>query len=153
YFFDTLLVTGIDAAAVHARAREARIILRHVDEGSVGISLDETTTREDLAALAALFGADIGDIDARDAGTPDALPQGLLRGTRFLTHPVFNTHHSEHELLRYMRALADKDLAMDRTMIPLGSCTWSPTPPPERTPTPGRRSGRATRWRRATRPR
>jgi glycine dehydrogenase len=122
-FFDTLHVAGIDAAAVHAKAREARINLRHIDDGSLGISLDETTTREDVAALAALFGADVGDIDALDASVPDALPAGLLRGTPFMTHPVFNTHHSEHELLRYMRALADKDLAMDRTMIPLGSCT------------------------------
>ncbi|QDW66016.1 aminomethyl-transferring glycine dehydrogenase [Luteimonas granuli] len=122
-FFDTLHVTGVDAAAVHARAREARINLRHFDDGAIGISLDETTTREDVAALAALFGGSIDDIDALDATTPDALPAGLPRGTPFLTHPVFNTHHSEHELLRYMRALADKDLAMDRTMIPLGSCT------------------------------
>ena len=122
-FFDTLHVTGIDAAAVHAKAREARINLRHIDAGSVGISLDETTTREDVAALAALFGAAVDDIDALDAATADALPAALPRGTKFMTHPVFNTHHSEHELLRYMRALADKDLAMDRTMIPLGSCT------------------------------
>ncbi|GHD64962.1 glycine dehydrogenase (decarboxylating) [Luteimonas padinae] len=122
-FFDTLHVTGIDAAAVHAKAREARINLRAIDAGSVGISLDETTTREDVAALAALFGAAVDDIDALDAATADALPAALPRGTKFMTHPVFNTHHSEHELLRYMRALADKDLAMDRTMIPLGSCT------------------------------
>ncbi len=122
-FFDTLHVTGIDAAAVHAKAREARINLRHIDAGSVGISLDETTTPDDVAALAALFGAAVDDIDALDAATADALPAALPRGTKFMTHPVFNTHHSEHELLRYMRALADKDLAMDRTMIPLGSCT------------------------------
>ncbi|WP_132999336.1 aminomethyl-transferring glycine dehydrogenase [Luteimonas arsenica] len=122
-YFDTLHVTGVDAAAVHAKAREARINLRAIDDGSVGISLDETTTREDVAALAALFGAAVDDIDALDAATADALPAGLSRTTPYLTHPVFNTHHSEHELLRYMRALADKDLAMDRTMIPLGSCT------------------------------
>ena len=122
-FFDTLHVTGVDAAAVHAKAREARVNLRHFDDGAIGISLDETTTREDVATLAALFGATIDDIDALDAATPDALPAGLSRNTPYLTHPVFNTHHSEHELLRYMRALADKDLAMDRTMIPLGSCT------------------------------
>jgi len=122
-FFDTLHVTGVDAAAVHARAEAARINLRRIDAGSLGISLDETTTREDVAALAALFGADAGDIDALDAATPDALPAALRRKSKFLAHPVFNTHHSEHELLRYMRQLADKDLAMDRTMIPLGSCT------------------------------
>ncbi len=122
-FFDTLHVSGIDAAAVHARARDARVNLRVLDAASVGISLDETTTREDVAALAALFGAAVDDIDALDAATSDALPAGLARDTAFMAHPVFNTHHSEHEMLRYMRALADKDLAMDRTMIPLGSCT------------------------------
>jgi glycine dehydrogenase len=122
-FFDTLHVTGIDAAAVHAKAHAARMNLRAIDDGSVGISLDETTTREDVAALAALFGADASNIDALDAATADVLPSSLLRTSEFLTHPVFNTHHSEHELLRYLRSLADKDLAMDRTMIPLGSCT------------------------------
>ncbi|GAB3089815.1 aminomethyl-transferring glycine dehydrogenase [Lysobacter terrae] len=122
-FFDTLHVTGIDAAAIHAKAKAARVNLRAIDAGSVGISLDETTTREDVVALANLFGANASDIDALDAATADAIPAGLKRTSAFLTHPVFNTHHSEHELLRYMRALADKDLAMDRTMIPLGSCT------------------------------
>ncbi len=122
-FFDTLHVVDVDAAAIHAKADAARINLRRIDARNLGISLDETTTRADVAALAALFGAKVEDIDALDASTADALPAGLLRDTEFLTHPVFNTHHSEHELLRYMRSLADKDLAMDRTMIPLGSCT------------------------------
>ncbi len=139
-FFDTLHVIGVDAPALHAKARAARINLRTIDANSVGISVDETTTRDDLIALAALFGVTVGDdaqgsasvaggrtpiaaIDALDRDTADALPAGLLRQLPFLQHPVFNTHHSEHELLRYMRALADKDLAMDRTMIPLGSCT------------------------------
>lgn len=122
-FFDTLHVTGIDAEAVHARARAERINLRRIDARSLGISLDETTTRDDVVALAALFGADASDIDGLDLDTHDALPESLVRRSAFLTHPVFNTHHSEHELLRYMRALADKDLALDRTMIPLGSCT------------------------------
>ena len=122
-FFDTLHVVGVDAAAIHAKAEAARINLRRIDADSLGISLDETVTREDLVALAALFGADPGDLDALDAATPDALPAGLRRTSAFLQHPVFNTHHSEHELLRYLRSLADKDLALDRTMIPLGSCT------------------------------
>ncbi|WP_243050174.1 aminomethyl-transferring glycine dehydrogenase [Dyella sp. RRB7] len=122
-FFDTLHVAGVDAAAVHAKARVAGINLRQIDASSVGISLDETTTRADVIALATVFGATVTDIDALDAGTHDALPAGLRRKSKFLTHPAFNTHHSEHELLRYMRSLADKDLAMDRTMIPLGSCT------------------------------
>jgi glycine dehydrogenase len=122
-FFDTLHVTGVDASALHVRAAVARMNLRPIDGGSLSISLDETTTREEVVALAALFGADASDIDALDAATSDALPSSLLRTSEFLTHPVFNTHHSEHELLRYLRSLADKDLAMDRTMIPLGSCT------------------------------
>ncbi|MBP1472821.1 aminomethyl-transferring glycine dehydrogenase [Frateuria sp. MAH-13] len=121
-FFDTLHVTGIDAKAILAKAEAARINLRRIDEKSVGISLDETTTRADVVALAGLFGAQ-ADIDALDAAVSDALPAAVERKSTFLTHPVFNTYHSEHELLRYMRALADKDLAMDRTMIPLGSCT------------------------------
>ena len=122
-FFDTLHVVNVDADALLAKAEAAGINLRQIHGESVGISLDETTTRADVIALAALFGACIDDIDELDAATPDALPTALVRQSAFLQHPVFNTHHSEHELLRYMRALADKDLAMDRTMIPLGSCT------------------------------
>ncbi|KFL35445.1 aminomethyl-transferring glycine dehydrogenase [Arenimonas donghaensis] len=122
-FFDTLHVTGVDADAVHARAAAARINLRRIDGRSLAISLDETSTRADVLALAKLFGARIDDIDELDAVTADALPASLRRESEFMLHPVFNTHHSEHELLRYMRSLADKDLAMDRTMIPLGSCT------------------------------
>ncbi|MGO1894074.1 MAG: aminomethyl-transferring glycine dehydrogenase, partial [Luteimonas sp.] len=122
-FFDTLHITGVEADAIHAKARAAGINLREIDSGSIGISLDETTTRADVVALAGLFGASIDDIDALDADTADALPAALARESAFMQHPVFNTHHSEHELLRYMRQLADKDLALDRTMIPLGSCT------------------------------
>ena len=124
-FFDTLHVTGVDAETIHNYASHQRINLRKIDAGSVGISLDETATRADLVALAKIFGADLdgGAIDALDAEVEDALPAALLRESKFLQHPVFNTHHSEHEMLRYLRALADKDLAMDRTMIPLGSCT------------------------------
>ncbi|MGJ4729771.1 aminomethyl-transferring glycine dehydrogenase [Luteimonas sp. SDU101] len=124
-FFDTLHITGVDAEQVHTYASHQRINLRKIDAGSVGISLDETATRADLAALAGIFGAELdgGAIDALDSEVADALPAALLRKSKFLQHPVFNTHHSEHEMLRYLRALADKDLAMDRTMIPLGSCT------------------------------
>ncbi|MET0891435.1 MULTISPECIES: aminomethyl-transferring glycine dehydrogenase [Stenotrophomonas] len=122
HFFDTLHVKDIDAKAIHAKAAAARINLRAIDSDAVGISLDETATRADIVALGQLFGATV-DVDALDAATADALPADLVRTSAFLTHPVFNTHHSEHELLRYLRSLADKDLAMDRTMIPLGSCT------------------------------
>jgi glycine dehydrogenase len=122
HFFDTLHVKDVDAKAIHAKAAAARINLRAIDSDAVGISLDETATRADIVALGQLFGATV-DVDALDAATADALPSDLVRTSEFLTHPVFNTHHSEHELLRYLRSLADKDLAMDRTMIPLGSCT------------------------------
>ncbi len=122
HFFDTLHVKDVDAKAIHAKAAAARINLRAIDSDAVGISLDETATRADIVALGQLFGATV-DVDALDAATADALPADLVRTSAFLTHPVFNTHHSEHELLRYLRSLADKDLAMDRTMIPLGSCT------------------------------
>ncbi|WP_193384093.1 aminomethyl-transferring glycine dehydrogenase [Pseudoxanthomonas spadix] len=122
HFFDTLHVKGVQADAIHTRALAAGINLRVIDSEALGISLDETSTRADIVALAQLFGVTV-DVDALDAITADALPEGLRRSSAFLQHPVFNTHHSEHELLRYMRALADKDLAMDRTMIPLGSCT------------------------------
>ncbi|MEN4938414.1 aminomethyl-transferring glycine dehydrogenase [Stenotrophomonas sp. TWI1151] len=122
HFFDTLHVKDVDAKAIHAKAAAARISLRAIDSDAVGISLDETATRADIVALGQLFGATV-DVDALDAATADALPADLVRTSAFLTHPVFNTHHSEHELLRYLRSLADKDLAMDRTMIPLGSCT------------------------------
>ncbi|MCK7592742.1 aminomethyl-transferring glycine dehydrogenase [Lysobacter sp. CAU 1642] len=121
-FFDTLHIVDLDADAVHERARIAGINLRRIDGRSLGISLDETTTAADLRALASLFEVDL-DVEKLDAGVDDALPAGLARTSDFLSHPVFNTHHSEHEMLRYLRQLADKDLALDRTMIPLGSCT------------------------------
>jgi glycine dehydrogenase len=122
-FFDTLHVTGTDAHTIHAMANAAHINLRHIDATSLAISLDETTTREDVVQLASLFGARIDDLDALDRETPEALPASLQRSSAFLTHPVFNSYRSEHEMLRYLRQLADKDLALDRSMIPLGSCT------------------------------
>jgi len=128
-YFDSIVVNGIDAAAVHAASCTARINLRNFGERMpqmIGIALDETTTRADVAAIWKLFSvvADVDDLDRQIDGAIDgAIPESLRRTTPFLTHPVFNAHHSEHEMLRYMRTLADKDLALDRTMIPLGSCT------------------------------
>jgi len=122
-FFDTLHVTGIDAHTIHAMANAAHINLRHIDDTSLAISLDETTSRDDVVQLASLFGARIDDIDALDREAADALPASLKRTSAFLAHPVFNSYRSEHEMLRYLRQLADKDLALDRSMIPLGSCT------------------------------
>ncbi len=125
--FDTLCIdAGERNAAIAERARSHRANLRTRGNGSLCISLDETTTRADLELLWRIFSTDdaaLPSIDALDASAPSLIPAELARTSKFLTHPVFNSHHSEHEMLRYMRSLADKDLAMDRTMIPLGSCT------------------------------
>ncbi|MDQ0142812.1 aminomethyl-transferring glycine dehydrogenase [Cupriavidus necator] len=128
-FFDTLtLETGFNTDAIHAAATARGINLRHAGATRVGISLDETATRADVIALWEVFmqgkplPAEV-DFDKLEAAAPDAFPPALARTSAYLTHPVFNTHHAEHEMLRYLRMLADKDLALDRTMIPLGSCT------------------------------
>ncbi|HUD25139.1 MAG TPA: aminomethyl-transferring glycine dehydrogenase [Burkholderiaceae bacterium] len=124
-FFDTIQVSGIDAGRIHAAARAQAINLRDLGADAVGIALDETVGRGDIEALWSLFGlpADPARIDALDAASPDAIPPELARRTPILTHPVFNAYHSETAMLRYLRRLADRDLALDRTMIPLGSCT------------------------------
>ncbi|WP_316151863.1 aminomethyl-transferring glycine dehydrogenase [Cupriavidus sp. BIC8F] len=128
-FFDTLTVeTGFNTEAIHAAATARGINLRHVSATRVGISLDETANRADVVALWEVFmqGKPLPasvDFDKIEAATLDAFPAELARTSAYLTHPVFNTHHAEHEMLRYLRMLADKDLALDRTMIPLGSCT------------------------------
>ncbi|HXH03975.1 MAG TPA: aminomethyl-transferring glycine dehydrogenase [Candidatus Competibacteraceae bacterium] len=125
-FFDTLVVrTGARTQDIHARARARRYNLRELDGERIGISLDETVTRADLAALFEIFGAAAGQLDiaALDAEVAERIPEGLKRSSAFLTHPVFHRHRSETEMLRYLRALADRDIALDRAMIPLGSCT------------------------------
>ncbi|WP_221623067.1 MULTISPECIES: aminomethyl-transferring glycine dehydrogenase [unclassified Burkholderia] len=126
YCFDTIAVdSGIRTDAVHAAARARRVNLRAIDARRIGISLDETTTSDDIVMLWSIFseGRAVPDFAAVDAATADALPAPLLRRSAFLTHPAFNSHHSETQMLRYLRRLADQDLALDRTMIPLGSCT------------------------------
>ncbi|MGL6291368.1 MAG: aminomethyl-transferring glycine dehydrogenase [Silanimonas sp.] len=125
--FDTIsLKTGERTDAIAARAVAMGANLRKAWGEYLCISLDETSTRADVELLWRIFGGDnatLPSIDALDASAPSLIPSALRRTSTFLQHPVFNTHHSEHELLRYLRTLADKDLAMDRTMIPLGSCT------------------------------
>ncbi|MES2870711.1 MAG: aminomethyl-transferring glycine dehydrogenase [Pseudomonadota bacterium] len=127
HFFDTLtLNTGSNTAALHAKAHAQRINLRVVDDVRLGLSLDETSAQADVIALWALLGADgqaQPDFDALASSVTATLPAALLRQSPILSHPVFNRYHSETELMRYLRRLADKDLALDRTMIPLGSCT------------------------------
>ena len=123
-FFDTVTVRvpGRAREVVTAAAGQG-VDLRFVDDDTVGVSTDETTTRAHLDVVVAAFGAEAADWDAVDAATEDALPEALLRSEPYLTHPVFTQHRSETALLRYLRRLSDKDLALDRTMIPLGSCT------------------------------
>ncbi|MBE4718970.1 glycine dehydrogenase (aminomethyl-transferring), partial [Pseudarthrobacter sp. AB1] len=118
-FFDTVTVRVPGKAAKVIAAAEARgINLRHIDEDTIGVSIDETTTTDVLSAIAVAFGAG-PVVDAKGFD----LPESVLRTSEYLLHPVFNTHRSETQLLRYIRRLSDRDLALDRTMIPLGSCT------------------------------
>jgi glycine cleavage system P protein (glycine dehydrogenase) len=128
--FDTLTVeTGAGTAAIAQRAVAAGMNLRRFPEWGdtmLGIALDETTTRDDIVALWGVFAKDgqaLPEVAAFERGIASLVPEGLRRTSPFLTHPIFNRHHSETEMLRYLRSLADKDLALDRSMIPLGSCT------------------------------
>jgi len=126
-FFDTLTVTtGERTADIHAAATALGANLRHVDGHHIGISLDETTTREDVKQLWRIFvqrGASLPELETIESGIDDGYPEALRRTTAFLTHQTFNGYHSETEMLRYLKRLADKDIALDRSMIPLGSCT------------------------------
>jgi glycine dehydrogenase len=120
-FFDTLtLNVGSKRDAIVAAALAEKINLRLIDAGRVGISLDETSSAALVETLFSIFG---GSLKYTDVAINSALPANLLRSGACLTHPIFQTHHSETELLRYMRRLSDRDLALDRAMIPLGSCT------------------------------
>ena len=117
-FFDTLTVTVPGRAReVLGAALDAGFNLRHVDADTVGVSLDETSTPQTVAAVLAAFGAPAAD------GRAVGLPGELVRTDEFLTHPTFHRYRSETEMLRYLRRLADRDIALDRSMIPLGSCT------------------------------
>ncbi|MEL6892441.1 MAG: aminomethyl-transferring glycine dehydrogenase [Actinomycetota bacterium] len=122
-WFDTLTVEVEDADVAVGAALDAGINIRRVDDGAVGLTFDETHTVDDVAAVLDALGAALpADLDDRSVA-PDGIPAGLRRTDEFLTQSVFERYHTEHEMLRYLRRLADKDLALDRTMIPLGSCT------------------------------
>jgi glycine dehydrogenase len=123
-FFDTLSVEVPGRAGdVVAAARERGIHLWLVDDDTVGVTTSETTTRATIEKLLDAFGVTGADLDALDQATGDALPEGLRRTTPYLTHDVFASHHSETQMLRYLRRLSARDYALDRGMIPLGSCT------------------------------
>jgi len=126
-FYDTVhLDLGARAETVYHDALAAGYNLRRVSAGVLGISFDETTTRSDVATLFKLITQvtlDMDMIDAQVAAADSALPDALIRSDAVLQHPVFNTHHTEHEMLRYLKSLQNKDLALDHSMISLGSCT------------------------------
>ncbi len=125
--FDTLSLHTRDATdALAARAVSRGVNLRKAWNEYLCISLDETTTRSDVELIWSIFaqeGQALPTIEAMDEGPTSLIPESLQRSTAYLSHPVFNTHHSETAMLRYIRSLSDKDLALDRSMIPLGSCT------------------------------
>jgi glycine dehydrogenase len=115
-FFDTILIEVKDAALIHRTARALRINLREVSANVVGISFDETITAEHLLRIGQIFGVSI-------SGPSREVAISSARKSSYLTHPIFSTNRSETSMMRYLRTLADRDLALDRTMIPLGSCT------------------------------
>jgi glycine dehydrogenase len=129
--FDTVWIAiGESSASLIERALDAGINLRKACDKSVSISLDETTTREDITALWQVFASEsanpgqaLPNFESFEKGIEPLIPESLRRTSTFLTHPVFNRYHSETGMLRYIRQLSDKDLALDRSMIPLGSCT------------------------------
>jgi glycine dehydrogenase len=124
-WFDTLtLDTGDKTAAIIAAAQSRQINLRQIDAGSIGISLDETTDAKDIVALwDIVLDKHSLDVEVLADQVTDAVPGNLMRTQSFLSHPTFSRYHSETEMLRYLRRLSDKDIALDRAMIPLGSCT------------------------------
>jgi glycine dehydrogenase len=126
-FFDTVTIHAPGRAhALWARAKEQRINLRFVDADHLGISFDQSVRRQELERLLSVFRTDALErisIDAVDKGLKECIPEPLRRMTSYLTHPVFSMYHSETEMLRYLRHLQVKDVALDQAMIPLGSCT------------------------------
>jgi glycine dehydrogenase len=125
HWFDTLtLNTGNRTEEIIAAAEGQEINLRQIDGEHIGLSIDETTSGDDVMILwDIILGEHSLNLDSLAAEVAGSLPDDLIRTDGFLTHPTFNSYHSETEMLRYLRRLADKDIALDRAMIPLGSCT------------------------------
>ncbi len=129
-YFDTLRIQvpegiGETTVAVKAIAERARLNFRYFDSAHIGIALDETTTLEDVQAIASVLAEAAGKPAARirETASPRDLPAALVRTTPFMTHPVFSAHRSETKMMRYLKRLERKDIGLDRSMIPLGSCT------------------------------
>ncbi|MFN7977933.1 MAG: aminomethyl-transferring glycine dehydrogenase [Vicinamibacterales bacterium] len=126
HYFDTVAftLTAAQAASVHAASVAAGFNLRHISATEIGVSLDEMTTPEEVATLVGVFASAVGKTaGAAVAPAGDALPPALRRTSAFLTHPVFHRHRSESEMMRYLKHLERKDIGLDISMIPLGSCT------------------------------
>ncbi len=124
-FFDTITIKTNDVSTIREKAVRQKINLRYFDKSMIGISLDETTSIADLYDLINCFENDVDPVSFQinDEDQLDHIPRSLLRGSEFLTHPVFNTHHSETQMMRYMKMLENKDLSLNTSMISLGSCT------------------------------
>ena len=128
-YFDTLRIEGADVEKVRAAAKAAAVDFRYFGDGAIGISLDETTTVDDVVEIVKVFtaarGGTVNVVLRFDPNPPVTLnaPSALQRTSKYLTHPVFNSHHSETKMMRYIRSLERKDVGLDTSMIPLGSCT------------------------------
>jgi glycine dehydrogenase len=122
-YFDTLRIEGANVAAIRTAADAAGINVRYAKDGAIGISLDETTTIDDVADIVKVFTPGKRPVFRERAPFSLKAPVSLRRASAYLTHPVFNTHHSETQMMRYIRALERKDVGLDTSMIPLGSCT------------------------------
>ena len=118
-FFDTLVVEVTDASPIHKKALEHKFNFRKISNNLIGLSFDETTTDDDVKTILNFF----CENTSMSKNLDDVVPDNLIRKSLYLTHEVFNSYHSETQILRYIRSLADKDIALDRSMIPLGSCT------------------------------
>ena len=127
HFFDTLRIAGADPARVRTAAEAAGINLRYRDDGTINIALDEATDVEDVTNIVAVFeratDRRASSAQIEPASLDTSYPSALARTSPFLSHPVFNRHHSEMEMMRYIRSLERKDIGLDTSMIPLGSCT------------------------------
>ena len=127
HYFDTLTISVTDEAAIRKEAESQRINFRYNGNGSVSVSIDETTTRQDLLDIVVVFATAAGhssaSVDFDYAAALENIPSALTRTTAFLTHPVFNSHRSESQMMRYIKQLENKDLSLNTSMISLGSCT------------------------------
>ncbi|XP_051163333.1 glycine dehydrogenase (decarboxylating), mitochondrial [Leptopilina boulardi] len=126
YFFDTITILPKNQATIKEKAQEAKINLRYNQDGTIGLSLDETTTIDDVNELLKIFDVDekINEIVEKESfGINDLNKSPFARNSKYLTHPVFNSHHSETRIVRYMKSLENKDVSLVHSMIPLGSCT------------------------------